>query len=290
MDVHEALKWATEILSLAGVPEPEADTQVLLAHVLGISRPEVFLSGSRILLPDEENRLKKYIRDRAGRMPLQYILGEQEFWSLLFKVTPDVLIPRPETEILVETVLKRFKREAPVPGDFAALDLCTGSGILAIVLAKELRCPFYATDISRSALCVAEENAKKHGVISSITFLEGDLFEPFRGKKGLFHLIVSNPPYVPGDVLSDLMPEVKDYEPRRALDGGLDGLSTIREIIDQAPLYLKDDGWIFLEIGQGQSRAVREVLGKGGAFGSISVVPDYSGIDRIVCAQRKTKC
>ncbi|MFH1147425.1 MAG: peptide chain release factor N(5)-glutamine methyltransferase [Pseudomonadota bacterium] len=286
MNVLEALKWATEALSLSGVPEPAADAGVLLAHLLGISRPEIFLSRDRILLPGEEERLKKYIGYRASRRPLQYILGEEEFWSLLFKVTPDVLIPRPETEILVETVLKRFRREVPLSGCFRALDLCTGSGILAIVLAKELGCLFYAADISGAALSIARENAERHQVTSAITFLEGDLFEPFRGKKGLFDLIVSNPPYVPIDVLSDLMPEVKDYEPRRALDGGLAGLSTIRRIIDEAPLYLMEDGWMFLEIGHGQSRAVLDDMEGRGVFRNISVVPDYSGIDRVVYAQK----
>lgn len=284
--VGGVLKRAQETLSAAGVPEPEADAQVLVAYVLGVDRLNLFLDMDRFLTSTEEKTLTGLIRERTKRKPLQHILGEQEFWSLSFKVTPEVLIPRPETEILVEAVLNTVKKQG-IPEGLTMLDLCTGSGILAIVLAGELPdTDIYAVDISKGALSVARENARRHNVLDSITFLQGDLFAPLASHEVSFDLIVSNPPYISGEMFPGLLPEVRDYEPRLALDGGPDGLDVIRKIIIQSVAHLKIGGRLFLEIGDGQGREVLREFERRKAFENVSIIRDYCGIDRVIRAQR----
>lgn len=285
--VRTALDYIQETLIAAGVPEPEADAQVLVAHVFGVDRLNLFLDMDRFLTSAEEKTLTGLIRERTKRKPLQYILGEQEFWSLSFKVTPEVLIPRPETEILAETVLNTVKKQGIPPDGLTILDLCTGSGILAVVLARELPgADIYAVDISKEALSVARENARRHNVLDSITFLQGNLFAPLAGQGVSFDLIVSNPPYIPGEMFPGLSPEVRDYEPRLALDGGPDGLDVIRKIIIQSVAHLKVGGRLFLEIGDGQGVEVLEEFERHKTFGNLSIIGDYCGIDRVIRAQR----
>ncbi|MEW6328125.1 MAG: peptide chain release factor N(5)-glutamine methyltransferase [Thermodesulfobacteriota bacterium] len=285
--IGSILRRTQEILTAAGVPEPEADAQVLMAHVLGVDRLNLFLNMDRVLSPAEEKALAGLIRERTKRKPLQHILGEQEFWSLSFRVTPEVLIPRPETEILVEAVLNTVKKQGIPPDDLTILDLCTGSGILAIVLARELPgADIYAVDISKETLSVAQENARRHKVSDSITFLRGDLFAPLAGQGVSFDLIVSNPPYISGEMFPELLPEVRDYEPRLALDGGPDGLDVIRKIIIQSAAHLKLGGWLFLEIGDGQGARVLKEFERRKAFGNVSIIRDYCGINRVIRAQR----
>ncbi len=287
MTVGTALRWAKETLASSGVPEPEADAQVLVAHVAGVDRLNLFLNTGRVLSLEEEKRLTDLIRERAGRKPFQYILGEQEFWSLPFKVTPDVLVPRPETETLVETVLNTLKSRNPCSSRLTILDLCTGSGILAVVLAREIpESDIYAVDLSKAALSVAMDNARRHGVSDAITFLQGDLFAPLAKRETLFDVIVSNPPYVPSDILGGLSPEVKDYEPHLALDGGPDGLDIVRKIISDSPAYLRIGGWLFLEIGDGQGKEVLKELEKAEIFKHISLVRDHCNVPRVIRAQR----
>jgi len=285
--VGGVLKRAQETLIAAGVPEPEADAQVLVAHVLGVERLNLFLNMDRVLSSAEKKTLAGLILERTKRKPLQHILGEQEFWSLSFKVTPEVLIPRPETEILVEAVLNTVKKQGIPPDGLTMLDLCTGSGILAVVLAGELPgADIYAVDISKGALSVARENARRHNVLDSITFLQGDLFAPLAGHEVSFDLIVSNPPYISGEMFPGLLPEVRDYEPRLALDGGPDGLDVIRKIIIQSARHLKIGGRLFLEIGDGQDREVLKEFERRKAFGNVSIIRDYCGINRVIRAQR----
>ncbi len=285
--VREALRLAQETLAACGVSEPEADAQVLLAHILSMDRFNVLVHGDRPHSPAEQRKIRECMQERAQRKPLQYLLGEQEFWSLSFCVNPYVLIPRPETEVLVEAVLARYKGRRPVKGDWTVLDLGTGSGILAIVLAIELDARVCAVDVSRQALLTARQNAQRHHVSDSIVFLEGDLFAPVAGKNEYFDLIVSNPPYIPTDCLPGLQAEVRDYEPRPALDGGPDGLDVIRRIVDQAGAYLKDGGRLFLEIGDGQADQVAGALERRGGLGDISVIRDYCGVDRVIEAKKK---
>ncbi|MEW5948552.1 MAG: peptide chain release factor N(5)-glutamine methyltransferase [Thermodesulfobacteriota bacterium] len=283
--VGGVLKRAQQTLVAAGVPEPEADAQVLMAHAFGMDRLNLFLNMDRVLSSAEKKALTGLIRERTKRKPLQYILGEQEFWSLSFKVTPEVLIPRPETEILVEAVLNTVKKQGIPPDGLTMLDLCTGSGILAVVFAGELPgADIYAVDISKEALSVAMENARRHNVPDSITFLQGDLFAPLDGLS--FDFIVSNPPYISGEMFPGLLPEVRDYEPRLALDGGPDGLDVIRKIIGRSAAHLKIGGRLFLEIGDGQDREVLKEFERRKAFGNVSIIRDYCGINRVVRAQR----
>lgn len=287
MTIGEILIRAKEVLAYSGVPEPEADAEVLLAHVIGMNRLGMLLQKTRDISLPEEERLEKMIGERVTRKPVQYIIGEHEFWSLTFKVSQDVLIPRPETEILIEVALNTLGVSGKPHGSLKVLDLCTGTGILAVVLAKEFPGSLvYAVDVSERALAVARENAGRHGVSDRITFLEGDLFGPVLDKKEYFDVIVSNPPYVPRDILCDLMPEVRDFEPRLALDGGPEGLCILRRIVHVAGEYLKRDGWVFLEIGYGQGKEVPGEIQKSGRFHNLRVIPDYSGIERIIQAQR----
>lgn len=285
--VGTALKWARETLASADIPEPQADAQVLMAQVLGVDRLSLFLDVDRVLSRGARERFGDLVRERRERNPLQYILGEQEFWSLPFKVSPDVLIPRPETEILLETVLCTIKDQGSLSDGLSILDLCTGSGVLAVVLAKEIPgADIHALDLSERALAVAEENARRHGVLKAVTFRQGDLFEPLRGKGVFFDLIVSNPPYVETAALEGLPAEIRCYEPRLALDGGPDGLDIVRKIIAGSAAYLRRRGWLFLEIGDGQGKEVLKEFEKNQAFGYVSSVPDYCGIERVVRAQR----
>lgn len=285
--VRTAIRCTQETLASFGIPEPEADARVIVAYVLGVDRLNLFLNMDRVLSSAEEETLAGLIRERTKRKPLQYILGEQEFWSLSFRITPEVLIPRPETEILVEAVLNNVKKQGTPPDGLTILDLCTGSGILAVVLARELPgADIYAVDISKEALSVAMGNARRHKVLDPVTFLQGDLFAPLADQLISFDFIVSNPPYIPREMFPGLLPEVRDYEPRLALDGGPDGLDVIRRIIIRSAAYLKVGGWFFLEIGDGQGGGVLKEFERRKAFGNISIIRDYCGIDRVIQAQR----
>jgi len=255
--ISEALRWSREYLSLLEVPEPYLEGEYLLTHVLGCQRKELLIHPERVLTSDEMKRFSGVIERRGRREPPQYILGEVEFRGLLFKVNREVLIPRPETELLVEeavnsvcsgdTILNSQEIKYGVPGikDITVLDLCTGSGCIAICIAMEIEerggLRVYAVDISEGAIEVARKNAERHGVEDKITFLVGDLFSAVAslGLEGKIDLIVSNPPYVSKEAMERLQPEIKGYEPVLALYGGEDGLDFYRRIIREAPRYLK---------------------------------------------------
>jgi len=233
--------------------------------------------------------------------PSQYIIGEQEFWGLAFKVTRDVLIPRPETEILVEEAIKTVSSKSEVVSGnnniqltthdsrFTILDLCTGSGCIAVSLAKEIPdCHIYAVDVSEKALYVARENAERHGgVADRINFLQGDLFGPLKCLKLVkrVDLIVSNPPYIAKTMMKDLQPEIRDYEPEIAVYAGEDGLDFYRRIISEAPKYLAKDGCILLEMGYGQAEEIKKLIEQHKAFEHIDIKKDFAGIDRVIKAQ-----
>ena len=246
---------------------------------------------------------KKLILRRANREPLQYITGIQEFWSLDFKVAPGVLIPRQETELLVEETLKDAEYKAhdakktattetennaltSVPKPLI-LDLCTGSGCIAVALAKELfGSTIHAIDNSENALEIARENSERHDVKDRIIFMSGDLFQPLKNLAGKFDFIVSNPPYVKRSDLEELEPEVNLFEPVSALDGGKDGLDFVRSIIDEAPTYLNNNGQLLLEIAFDQAAEVQAHIEKSGCYVSLTVIKDLSGNDRVVKARR----
>jgi release factor glutamine methyltransferase len=291
MKVLELLNWSTNFLGDYQIENPRLNAELLLARSLNLSREGLYMNLQNQLKEEEKEALERLIQRRISGEPLQYILEYQEFWSMGLKVDTRVLIPRPETELLVEQSLlilseTRFKRTPFV------LEIGTGSGAIAMAIAKERKDAFLvATDLSRDALLLAKENARSVGVQHQIEFVNGDLFEPFSvlKKKGPFDLILSNPPYINRHEIRTLAKEVKDYEPIMALDGGEDGLEFYRRIVSQAHLYLGREGWLLVEVGQGQSLRVSKLMEEGGHFLNPECVPDLSGIERVLKAQRKEK-
>lgn len=303
-NVEECLGSGTLLLERAGIEMARLDAECLLAHVLGWARWRLVAEPRRRLTPEEFGRYLALLERRESREPLAYLLGTREFWSLTFAVSSDVLVPRPETETLVEAALAILREgpSSPHPGCLGPqrptgdpqapvlIDLCTGSGAVAVALAREVpRAGLYATDISRAALRIARANAERHGVAERITFLRGDLWRAFSGDGPgePADLIVCNPPYIPSGVVSTLMPELQ-WEPRRALDGGPDGLRFHREIIAGAPPHLRSGGWLLLEIGGDQAGPVTRLLNMSGSFETPRVLQDLAGRDRVVVAQLRT--
>ncbi|KAF0123641.1 MAG: release factor glutamine methyltransferase [bacterium] len=282
------LNWTSQYFSENGIENPRLDAEVLLAHSLRTNRLRLYLNYDKPILKGELREYKKLIKRRIRREPLQYITGYQEFWSLNLKVTKGVLIPRPETEILVEEALKTFPQNESFDKTINILELGTGSGAVAIALAKELqRGSIVATDISDIAIKTARENAKVHGLEEQITFLKGSLFEPVRERIGTFNLVISNPPYIPIEDFRDIQPEVRDFEPRISLNGGKEGLKFYRQIFSQIGRYLAKDGWVILELGKGQAEKVTRLIELTGEFNPTSIIKDFSGIERVVKAQKK---
>jgi len=301
--IREALLWAEDYLASYDVPDAKAEAEYLLSHVLDCKRVELHLNHTIHLSYNTLQRFLDFVERRIKREPSQYIIGEQEFWGLEFKVTRDVLIPRPETEILVEEAVKTVRSqesevrsqntkihysELRTPNSKLILDLCTGSGCIAISLAKEItNSRIYAVDISERVLDVARGNAERHGVADRMIFLHGDLFEPLKGMDIEFDFIISNPPYISKKMMKELQPEIKDYEPVTALYGGDDGLDFYRRIISEAPKYLSKDGCILLEMGYGQAEEIKKLIEQDKAFEHIDIKKDFAGIDRVIKAQRK---
>ena len=289
MTVFGLLNWSTNTLKDHEVENPRLNAELLLASSLNLSTEGLYVHLHDQVKEREQRELEKLIQRRISGEPLQHILGHQEFWSIDFKVDRRVLIPRPETELLVEQSLSilsktSFKRILSV------LEIGTGSGAIAIALAKEMKNIFLvATDISKGALALAMENAKSAGVQDQIEFVNGDLFGPFRPsrERKCFDLILSNPPYIIRPEIGSLAKEVRDYEPIVALDGGEDGLEFYRRLISQAPFYLWEGGWLLLEIGQGQGPLVSGLIEEEGNFLKPDCIPDLSGIERVVKVQRK---
>ena len=257
-----------------------------MAHCLGRGRLALYLQHDQPLSTAELANFKELIRRRLAGEPTQYITGHQEFWSLDFLVNPAVLIPRPETEILIDTVLKQVQQPDFPLAQGPLLDLGTGSGVLAIVLARELPVArFVALDLSAAALAVAQENARRHQVVERIGFIRGDLFQPLAPRPS-FSVIISNPPYVPTREWQHLPREIRHYEPRAALDGGPDGLAVIRRLVSEAHQYLIPGGLLALEVGQGQASAVLDLLLQQGAYAPAETRYDYQKIQRVVFARR----
>jgi len=289
MTVLELLNWSTDCFKDHHIENPRLNAELLLARSLSLSREQLYIRFNDQLKEMETGAMERLIGRRIAGEPLQYILGHQEFWSIDFKVDPRVLIPRPETELLVEQALLVLS-ENPLGRTPYVLEIGTGSGAVAISLAKEVGDLFLvATDISRDALLLAKENAKAGGVLHRVEFVNSDLFEPFPplGGREPFDLILSNPPYITFSQMNELPKEVRDYEPIVAVNGGEDGLDFYRRIITQTPYYLRRGGWLLLEVGQGQSRIVSQRIEEGSHFLKAERIPDLSGIERVVKAQRK---
>lgn len=269
-------------LAEVGIEAAGLEACVLFEFAARFDRTALIARGREPVEAEAAQRYDRLLGERVQRIPLAYLTGEREFWSLRMHVDHRVLVPRPETETLVEAALERVG-----PGARVA-DVGTGSGAIVIALARELVSGvFIGTDRCASALEVARANAAAHGLAASIEFLEGDLLAPLCGLPGLLDALVSNPPYIPTAELRHLQPEVRDFEPRAALDGGPDGLALIARIIAGAPpLLRRGRGWLLLEIGAGQADAVRALLLQTGGFEEISTRRDLAGVERVVAARR----
>jgi len=279
------IRWADERFKKEGLATPRLDAELLLAEALATDRVALYTHFDQPLQPDELARFRELIRRRLRREPVAYILGKREFWSLPLRVTPDVLIPRPETETLVAEALKIL---TPAEGkDFHILEIGTGSGAISIALARELpAAKVVATDLSPKALAIAEENALRSGVRERIQFLPGNLFDPVE-KGDAFDLIVTNPPYIPRGQFASLMPEVRDYEPKLALDGGKDGLDFFRRVLPLVDKYLRPGGWFLAELGAGQHPQILKIGEKNPDLDSFAFAKDLGGINRVFKARRK---
>lgn len=291
--IKELLSIAEARLSDAGCMDSKVDARILLCNLL--RKDKIFLF-THMGEPLDDHRCELYfdlIDVRASRKPLQYILESQDFMGLRFKVNEHVLIPRQDTETLVEHALDYLKKTKPPMGGFDVLDLCCGSGAISVSLAyylEKIKIKVVATDLSAEALAVAKENAAGYKPSKSIQFLQGNLFEPFpKDKKGRakkqFDLIISNPPYIRSDVIPTLQAEVAEFEPRMALDGGTDGLDLYRKIAMEAPAYLKKSGVLMLEIGCDQGEGVTALLKANPFFGAVRIEKDLAGLDRVVIAE-----
>ena len=276
MTYRECYEQGCRSLQAAGIEEATLDARLLLEAVCGTDRNDLLVHGEQPVAPEAEEKYLNWIRQRAEHIPLQQLTGEQDFMGLTFTVNEHVLIPRQDTEILVEEVLKELHDGMRI------LDMCTGSGcILLSLLHYSNDCEGLGVDLSAEALKVAGRNALKvltPEKAEHAHFLQSDLFEKVEGK---FEIIVSNPPYIASAEVEKLMPEVRDHEPRMALDGTEDGLYFYRRIIEEAGRHLVSSGMLFFEIGYDQGQAVSELMRTQG-YREVQVVQDYAGLDRVV--------
>lgn len=281
--IAETILDGAHHLRVAGVPEARREVGSILGHVLGRDRSFILTHADDLLDEEQDKAFRTLLTRRASGEPLQYLTGHQEFFGLDFEVTPDVLIPRPETELLVETALNLFD-----PNDALLFcDVGTGSGCITITLLNKLRqARAVALDISEPALTVAQRNASYHSVADRVEFFRSDCFETVRETHQFaFELIVSNPPYVETCALDSLQREVRDFEPRVALFAGADGLAVIRRLMTESASFLKPQGFFLFEIGFNQAPAVEALIDRE-MWQLINVHPDLQGIPRIVALQK----
>lgn len=284
MTIAEAIRAGEAALTPTGVEDPRLNAELVLAEVLGRKRPELKLDPSAPVSAESETRFRELTRNRATRRPLQYVLGNQEFMGLRFEVTPAVLVPRVDTEVLVDAVLQRAEL---LPGEPIVADIGTGCGAIGLSLAHFLpQLRVYATDLSSAALEVARRNATHLGLTERVRFRCGDLLAPLTEweLQGQVNLVTANLPYVPRDQIDRLAPEIRDHEPRLALDGGPDGLEVVRRFLGELPEFLRADGFVALEIGYDQAEALQQILTESEWFGNVETLQDLSGKDRVVIA------
>ena len=281
----EALNSGAEFLKERGIGNPRSSVELLLCSILNLNRVDLYLNKDNVLKTKDKEKLDRFIEERALGKPLQYITGSTEFLDLEFKVDPRALIPRPETEILTLSVMEHFEKAKRENEALRIVDLGTGSGVIAVTLAKNLTSSLvYATDISKDALELAEENAKMHKVEHRIDFISGDLFQPLEDKnlKNSVDCIVSNPPYVRDDDYRSLASEIRDFEPQVALFSGDDGLSFHTRIVEGSRAYLKGGGLLALEVGMGDAERLFEIIESENLFHKAEIIKDLAGIKRIV--------
>ncbi len=283
MTIGELMRRGAALLARAGIEQAVREAGWLLERALRMTPLELCLNESQFVEDEGLRRAQTLLARRANREPLQYALGTQEFCGLKFEVAPAVLIPRPETEGLVDLISRLPLGKRPVIADVG-----TGSGCIALSLAHRLpQAALFATDCSAEALRVARRNAQRLGAAGQVTFLEGDLLAPLvaQGLAGRADIIVSNPPYIAEREWDSLQPEVRLFEPRVALAGGEDGLAVYRRLVPEAADVLRAGGWLIMEIGQGQAESVRAFIEATGRYGTVDIRPDPAGIERVVCTQ-----
>lgn len=276
--IGRILKWTEQYFKEKGIESPRLDAEVLLSHILGRERIYLYVHFDEPLEPAELARYREAIKQRVQRVPVAYIIGEKEFMGLTFKVTADTLVPRPDTEILVQAAVERLRARGETPR-FA--DIGTGSGAICLSILHFLpKAQADTVDISPAARAVAEENAAALEVADRITFHTGDLLAPLAGQ--CYDAILSNPPYIPDGDIAALAPEVRLKEPRTALAGGKDGLDFYRRLTADAPAHLKDGGFLAVEVGIHQAAPVAALAVP--AFSRTEILKDYAGIERVVIA------
>jgi release factor glutamine methyltransferase len=280
--IGSLLNWTEKFFAQKGVESPRLDAQVLLAHVMGCKRIDLYARSTDEAPETERVRFRELVRRRVDGCPVAYLVGTKEFYLLPFEVTPAVLIPRPATEALVLAALERL-RPLAAP---RVLDVGTGTGCIAISIAKQnAAATVVATDVSTDALAVARRNAERHGVARRVAFVESDLFAGLT-PESTFDLILSNPPYVRTGELAGLAADVREHEPRQALDGGPDGFSVIDRLLADAPAHLSSGGWLLAEIGADQGDGMLTRLRETAGLADVQIVPDRDGHARVAVARR----
>jgi len=275
--IEAVLRWATDDFRARGLDSPRLDAELLLARALSSTRIQLIVDAKRPLSAEELGAYRELVKRRRAREPIAYILGEREFYGRSFRVDRRVLIPRPDTEALVDVALDRTRSASM---SMRALDLCTGSACVAVALARERPTSFVvAVDASDGAVAVARDNALRLGAYN-VAVRHGDLFGALK-QSCRFDLVTANPPYIPAGDIATLEPEVRDYEPRLALDGGDDGLAIVRRVVAEAPAHLVDAGVLAVEVCAGEARAVAELFARAG-FADVELRRDYARIERVV--------
>jgi release factor glutamine methyltransferase len=282
----ELVRWTAGYFKDHQIESARSEAEILLAHTLGARRIDLYLNHDQPLCDDELARFKSYIKRRVASEPVAYITGLREFWSLELAVNPSVLIPRPETECLVEAVLPFL--DAATRSPKRVLEMGAGSGAIVIVLAHEHpEHRYMAMDRSAAALQTARENARTHQVDDRIAWFCGDWDAALAPGREIFDLIVSNPPYIRSGDMSSLQPEIRNHEPEMALDGSGDGLACLRQIIDSAHRYLRPGGLVALEMGYDQKADIQAIVAAVGQYRSPKILKDYSGRDRVAVMAKK---
>jgi release factor glutamine methyltransferase len=282
--VGRLLTWTTDFLKGKGAESPRLDAEVLLAHARGCQRIELYTAFEEEPSEAVRTAFRELVGKRAKGAPVAYLVGRREFFSLNFEVTPDVLIPRPETETLVVRAIDLAKTYGPSP---RIADVGTGSGIIAVTMAKRVNSSqLTAIDISSAALVVAQRNAERHGVSERIEFIESDLFTKVPAEVK-FDLVLSNPPYVSSNEMATLPADVRDFEPHLALDGGVNGTEIIERLVPQAAERLQSGGWLLMEVGATNAKLVENIVRANDAFELGGTLKDTAGLPRVVQSKKR---
>ncbi len=286
--VKTALRWGRDRLKLSGSDTPRLDAEIILAETMSVDRDKLLIYYDTVLSKEESDTYINYVERRVQREPVAYITGYKEFWSLRFNITRDVLIPRPETEIVVEETLKEYAARSSSINSPVILELGTGSGVISVALAREVKSALIiANDISLNIIKIAKENAFQHNTDSHIVYFVGNYLNAVANHNAYFDFIISNPPYLSESDWENAQSEIKSYEPSDSLVGGKDGLLFYRAIAPDINRLLKPDGWLILEIGSEQSEDVITIIEKSGIYKKVELINDLSGMPRVVKAQKR---